>query len=108
MATRRLFRFAAARNKPLDFGQDWFNGLDTGGGNWKLLYRHIDLAKLAQQPTSFVPFRPGITVAAGPLQWCGTWLHEVGQTGDPRFAAEKRARVPALLAPHLDAAADAL
>jgi hypothetical protein len=103
-----MFRFAAVRNKPLDFGQDWFNGLDTGGGNWKPLYRHIDLAKLARQPTSFVPFRPGITVAAGPLQWCGTWLHEVGQTGDPRFAAEKRARVAALLAPHLDAAAGAL
>jgi hypothetical protein len=103
-----MFRFAAVRDKPLDFGQDWFIGLDTGGGNWKTLYRHIDRAKLVEPPTSFVPFKPGIGVAEGPLQWCGTWLHEVGQTGDPRFAAERRATVAALLSPHLDVAVGAL
>jgi hypothetical protein len=99
-----MFRFAAVRDKPLDFGQDWFVGLDTGGGNWDCLYSRIDATKLRQPHTTFEPFKPGITVAEGPLQWCGTWLHEVGLMGDPWLGAEKRAAVARLLAPHLDAA----
>jgi hypothetical protein len=98
------FRFAAVKDKRLDFGQDWFVGLDTGGGNWKSLYSHIDRTTLLQPHTSFFPFKPGIAVAAGPLQWCGTWLHEVGLMGDPRLFAEKRSAVARMLAPHLDEA----
>jgi hypothetical protein len=98
-----LFRFAAVKNEPLDFGQDWFAGLDTGGGNWSVLYRHIDVATLAQPQTSFIPFKPGIAVADGPLQWCGTWLHEIGLMGAPPLFAEKRRVLAAMLAPHLEA-----
>jgi hypothetical protein len=99
-----MFRFAAVQDKPLDFGQDWFIGLDTGGGNWKTLYRHIDRARIAEPPTSFFPYKPGIAVAEGPLQWCGTWLHEIGLMGDPQLSAEKRSTVARMLAPHLEAA----
>jgi hypothetical protein len=99
-----MFRFPAVKDKALDFGQDWFIGLDTGGGNWGALYRHIDRRGLRELPTHFLPFKPGIAVAEGPLQWCGTWLHEVGLMGDPHLFAEKRAAVAALLAPHLEAA----
>jgi hypothetical protein len=99
-----MFRFAAVKNKRLDFGQDWFVGLDTGGGNWEALYSHIDLATLRQPHTSFFPFKPGVAVAEGPLQWCGTWLHEVGLMGDSRLFAEKRSAVAQMLSPHLDAA----
>jgi hypothetical protein len=99
-----MFRFAAVKDKPLDFGQDWFIGLDTGGANWKALYRHIDRAGLSEPPTSFFPFRPGLAVADGPLQWCGSWLHEIGLMGDPRLAAEKRSILARMLAPHLEAA----
>jgi hypothetical protein len=96
-----MFRFAAMKDKPLDFGQDWFIDLDTGGGNWKILYKDVDRTKLREPPTSFFPFKPGIAVADGPLQWCGTWLHEVGLMGDPRLVAEKRSTVARMLAPHL-------
>jgi hypothetical protein len=97
-------RFAAVKNAPLDFGQDWFAGLDTGGGNWNGLYERIDIAKLQQPATSFVPFKSGIAVADGPLQWCGPWLHEIGLMGASQLLAEKRRVVAAMLAPHLEAA----
>jgi len=99
-----MFRFAAVSDRALDFGQDWFIGLDTGGGNWRVLYSRTDRATLREQPTSLFPFRPGLALAEGPLQWCGTWLHEVGLMGDRRLCAEKRATVAAMLAPHLEAA----
>ena len=99
-----MFRFAAVKDKALDFGQDWFIGLDTGGGNWRALYSRTDRRNLREQPTRLFPFKPGIALAEGPLQWCGTWLHEVGLMGDRRLLAEKRAVLAAMLAPHLDAA----
>lgn len=98
------FRFDRVRDKPLDFGQDWFVGLDTGGGNWEVLYRHVDRAAFADAPTVFLPFKPGLDVADGPIQWCGAWLHEIGLMGRPELGAEKRAAVAAILAPHLAAA----
>jgi hypothetical protein len=99
-----MYRFAAVKNKRLDFGQDWFVGLDTGGANWKALYSHIDMTALRQPHTTFFPFKPGIAVAEGPLQWCGPWLHEVGLMGDRRLFAEKRSTLAQMLAPHLDEA----
>jgi len=99
-----MFRFAAVKDKPLDFAQDWFIGLDTGGGNWNALYRGIDRNLLREPPTTFVPFRAGIEVAEGPLQWCGIWLHEIGLMGDPGLMGEKRAAVARLLAPYLNPA----
>jgi hypothetical protein len=99
-----MFRFPAVNGKQLDFGQDWFVGLDTGGGNWRDLYSRIDLTTLRQPKTCFVPFKPGIAVEEGPLQWCGTWLHEVGHIGDRRLFAEKRSIVAQILSSHLDAA----
>jgi hypothetical protein len=98
-----MFRFAAVKHKMLDFRQDWFIGLDTGGGNWRPLYSRADRTTLREQPTHLIPFKCGIALADGPLQWCGTWLHEVGLMGDPRLAAEKRATLAAMLAPHLQA-----
>ena len=100
-----MFRFAAVHDKPLDFGQDWFIGLDTGGGNWKSLYSRIDRQSLREPMTTFVPFKPGIRIEEGPLQWCGSWLHEIGLMGDPDLMGQKRATVAHLLGHHLDDAA---
>lgn len=100
-----MMRFSAVRDLDLDFGQDWFLGLDTGGGNWRVLYRHLDLASLAQPLVREVPYRDGIEARQGPFQWLGTWLHEVGQMGHPEIMADKRRVVASILAPHLEAAA---
>lgn len=99
-----MMRFAAVRDLALDFGQDWFIGLDTGGGNWRVLYSRLDLDALEQAPSRYVPYRDGIEVRQGPLQWCGRWLHEVGQVGEPEVMADKRRVVARMLAPHLEAA----
>jgi hypothetical protein len=99
-----MFRFAAVAQKPLDFGQDWFIGLDTGGGNWRLLYCAVNRAALQEAPTRLFPFRPGLAAEQGPLQWCGAWLHEVGLMGDPQVLGERREVVARILAPHLRAA----
>ena len=96
-----MFRFAGVRGKPLDFSQDWFLGLDTGGGNWDVLYRHVDRAAIREQETVFVPFREGLQMTDAPFQWCGPWLHEVGLMGRLEFAEDKRRAVAELLAPHL-------
>jgi len=99
-----FMNFAAVRGLDLDFGQDWFIGLDTGGGNWGPLYSRHDLDKLEQAPSRFVAYRDGIEMRAGPLQWCGTWVHEVGQMGEPEVMADKRRVVGEILKPHLEAA----
>jgi hypothetical protein len=102
-----VFRFAAVADKELDFGQDWFKGLDTGGGNWDPLYSRVDRASIREAATDFQPFKAGIDMEEAPLQWCGAWLHEVGIMGRDELKAEKRSAVAAILAPHLAAARDA-
>jgi hypothetical protein len=96
-----MFLFNRVRNKPLDFGQDWFHGLDTGGGNWRALYRHLARAGLKEAHSTFQPYKPGIRPADGALQWVGPWLHEVGQMVRPELWAERRQVVRNILAPHL-------
>ena len=36
-----FYRFSAVERLPLDFSLDWNAGLDTGGANWFVLYRHL-------------------------------------------------------------------
>jgi hypothetical protein len=100
-----MFRFDCVKEKQLDFGQDWFSGLDTGGGNWEPLYRFMDRAHMRQSAAAQVPYKAGVDVLDGPLQWFGGWLHEVGVMGDPALRTEKRRLIGELLAPHLAAAA---
>lgn len=99
-----LMKFSAVRDLDLDFGQDWFIGLDTGGGNWDPLYSRLDLDTLAKADSRFLPYRDDIELRAGPLQWCDGWLHEVGQMGEPEVMKDKRRVVAELLAPHLEKA----
>ncbi|HEV2695808.1 MAG TPA: hypothetical protein VG347_23165, partial [Verrucomicrobiae bacterium] len=97
-----FYRFTGVRHKKLDFGQDWFNGLDTGGGNWRSLYRFTDRAALREAASTSAPFKPGITLDDSPIQWVGPWLHEIGMTGREDLAREKRQFIAALLKEHLD------
>ena len=53
-----FYRFDRVQNRRLDFGQDWFNGLDTGGGNWRSLYCKADRGALREAETEFVAFKP--------------------------------------------------
>lgn len=98
-----VFKFDNVRHKPLDFGPDWFVELDTGGGNWEVLYRHVDRAMLREPRSWAAPFRPGLDIKDGPMQWFGAWVHELQHAGRPELAAEKREALGLLLAPHLAA-----
>lgn len=99
-----FYRHAAVAGEPLDFGLDWFAGLDTGGANWDVLYRHIDPTSLPRRPIEPVAALPGVALREAYFEWRGSWLHEVGLAGDLSLRDSKRAAVRAILQPHLDAA----
>jgi hypothetical protein len=99
-----MFRFDAVKDLALDFGQDWFNGLDTGGANWDVLFRTLDRKQLKFARTRFEPYKPDADPIRAPIQWCGAWLHEVGSArreGDVKLAADKRRVIKEMLAPYL-------
>ena len=96
------FRFAAVKDRPLDFRQDWFIGLDTGGGNWAPLYRHFDIDRLRQAPIASAPYRADVPASEGQFHWTRGWLHEVGSSDRPGLEADKRRVVAELLRAHLE------
>jgi hypothetical protein len=100
------FHFGRVADKGLDFGQDWFKALDTGGGNWRALFSHVDPTAIQGASLKVVPYETGATGAKVTLQWLGTWLHETGSEGTAENLQDKRRIVAEILAPHL-AAADA-
>ena len=98
-----FFRFDAVARKPLDFGLDWFAGLDTGGANWEVLYRNVDPNAVPQRPITAFAILPGIDLEQAYCEWRGSWLHEVGLDGDLSLKAKKREAVLRLLEPTLQA-----
>lgn len=96
-----FFRFDAVKDKSLDFGQDWFVGLDTGGGNWNALYHGADLARFEMAAMRHTPYRAGVALHDAPFQWIGDWLHEVGVWGRDDLKADKRRVLAETIAPHL-------
>ena len=100
-----MFLYPAIRQIDLDFSQDWFVGLDTGGANWDLLYKHVERFSVSEQPNRFVPFREGVSVDDGPIQWCGTWLHTVGFMGKSEYTEDKLKVIAKILEPLLVSAA---
>lgn len=100
-----FFRFDAVGREPLDFGLDWFAGLDTGGANWEVLYRDADPNTVPQRPITAFAALPGIEFRQAYCEWRGSWLHEVGLDGNRSLKAKKREAVLRLLAPALEVSA---
>ena len=98
-----FFRYDAVIGKPLDFGLDWFAGLDTGGANWEVLYRHADPQSVPQRPITAFAVLPDIELRRAYCEWRGSWLHEVGLDGDLSLKMKKREAVKRLLEPALHA-----
>lgn len=97
-----FFKFEAVKDKNLDFGLDWFAGLDTGGANWPVLYQQVARQTLPQRPiVAFAAVEGGDTSNAY-FEWRGSWLHEVGMATDPSLRDAKRAALVALLKPLID------
>jgi len=100
-----FFRYDKVSRKHLDFGLDWFAGLDTGGANWEVLYSHVDPALVPQRPITAFAALPGTALRQAYCEWRGTWLHEVGLDGDLSLKVRKREAVLQLLEPALRASA---
>lgn len=92
-----FFRFEQAERTRLDFSQDWFIGLDTGGANWAKLYSQWDPSRLPDRPIRETSILPGVETRQAYVEWRDDWLHEVGLAGDASFKAQKRAAVLRLL-----------
>ena len=73
-----VFRFDCVRAFGLDFRQDWFNGLDTGGANWRRLYRHILRRDLRLTTHEFQTIHDAQSQPVGRIEYIDEWLH-IGQ-----------------------------
>ncbi len=92
-----FFRFQDVASLKLDFSQDWFLGLDTGGANWDSLYRRTDPARLPDRPVYPIDILPDIAMKKAYVEWRGDWLHEVGLDGDLCLRTAKRKAMLRLL-----------
>jgi hypothetical protein len=95
-----FFSFDAVRRLSLNFHQDWFFSMDSGGRNWRLLYQKTDVSKLQRPEWTSSAVRVGGQIKDVSVQWIGTWLHEVG-TGPLPVRHIRRTFVKSLLCPHL-------
>lgn len=90
-----VFDFAAVADLPLDFGTDTPLTLDTGGQNWRVLYRHLSLPALAQARTREVFLDDPETGASESYLLADQWLH-VGGAGHRGGGAAALERVRAV------------
>ncbi len=75
-----VFDFAAVESLPLDFGTDTPLTLDTGGQNWRVLYRGLSLPALQRAHTFEVDVSDPETGETEPYLLADGWLH-VGGAG---------------------------
>jgi hypothetical protein len=92
-----FFRTSALDGVQVDFSQDWFIGLDTGGGNWRSIYSKLDPRSIEERPLEEIAILPGVPRADCCIERRGPWLHEVGLGGRLDLKAAKRARFLALI-----------
>src|SRR5262249_38223452 len=71
-----FFRFDYVADKHLNFIRDWFARLDTGGGNWNPLYRHLEVTKVTDPGCRLEAILPDVSVDDCHIEWLGPWLHE--------------------------------
>lgn len=70
-----VFRHAAVAGHDLDFRQDWFLGLDTGGANWSRLYRGLDPGRLRFAREGWVELGRDAEGAPVVADRIDDWLH---------------------------------
>lgn len=92
-----FYRFPEAVRAKLDFSQDWFIGLDTGGANWDRLYSRWDPGRLPDRKIFEAPIIPGVELRRAYVEWRDDWIHEVGLAGDMDLKQQKRAALIGIL-----------
>jgi hypothetical protein len=94
-----FFRGEMLRTK-LDFRQDWFLGLDTGGANWRL-YAGLDRAALAFPAERTIFLGKLADGENDAIDLIGDWVHCGNASGWRQGDASKHALIEEMLAPHL-------
>jgi len=92
-----FFRYADVARLPLDFGLDWYAGLDTGGANWWRLYRRLEQSRIVDPGRRLEPILAGVPADQCGIEWLGPWLHEGHFRFQPEFHDQKHAEVMRLL-----------
>jgi hypothetical protein len=85
-----LFDYASVAGLPLNFLYDFSRGLDTGGRNWRCLYRHHDRTRLRFASSRLEQVCSPVSGECVPMQVLDDrWLHIGGvghlQTAQSRF-----------------------
>jgi hypothetical protein len=81
-----LFDFEQVGRQPMNFLYDFSQGLDTGGRNWRRLYRHHARDALRFASNEFVPIRDSMSSAPATVQIVdGRWLHIGGISYNDNF-----------------------
>lgn len=75
-----VFDYAAVKDLPMDFGTDTPLTLDTGGQNWSVLYRRLDLRQMRQATRQRVFLTDPETGETEHFLLADGWLH-VGGAG---------------------------
>lgn len=100
-----FFRGDVLRAARLDFRQDWFLGLDTGGANWRF-YAALDRAALAFPHERQIQLGTLADGEIDAIDLIGDWVHCGNTSGWREGVKSKRAVVDEMLAPHLGVTLD--
>ncbi len=95
-----FYDFQQIQSLPLDFGLDWFAGLDTGGANWDVLYKDMMPTKLRERVIQPRQVWPEIDLRDAYFEWRDEWVHEVGLDGRRDLRDAKRTVLFQLLQPY--------
>ena len=81
----------------LDFRQDWFVGLDTGGMNAELLARRADLATMTFARSRSIGPRRNVAVTIDEVDWFDDCVHLGNASGWYRSNVERQPALDILL-----------
>jgi hypothetical protein len=83
------FNFSVVRGLPLNFLNDFSNGLDTGGRNWSCLYRKYDPARFRLAALNRIPFRDPVDGSVRTVDLVDdNWLHLGGASYRAGFKSD--------------------
>jgi hypothetical protein len=84
------YNFSAVADLPLNFLNDFSNGLDTGGRNWHCLYRNFDWTRLRSACVEKVPVKDPLTGESRDLTVVDNrWLHLGGASYHAGFRSQR-------------------
>lgn len=85
-----FFNLGRLRTDRLNFGRDWLDGFDTGGLNWRRLYRTLSDADLCAADYERITVAADVAMDDALFERIDSWLHESRFTTDIDMAPARR------------------